>query len=137
MSDCEIAWKRSVLLCPKCYHSRLIRGKKVFKVYQEFDVCSRMCVWMCTLIADTFNKTVRDVPCYLLNIILAKATGNRGVQLGMCCVTLLYTRYCRIYLFCIKEYVISDIIDTTLYFTISGTLKIRKICFVLVLMERD
>lgn len=43
MSDCKVAWKRSVLLCPKCYRRYLIK-KKIFKeIGRMFShVCMRV-----------------------------------------------------------------------------------------------
>lgn len=46
MSDCKVAWKRSVLLCPKCYRRYLIK-EKISKIYPEIGrtfsyVCMRV-----------------------------------------------------------------------------------------------
>lgn len=47
MLNCEIGWKRSVLLCSKCYYCSYLIREEVFEIYQEFDVHFRMYACMC------------------------------------------------------------------------------------------
>lgn len=60
MSDCKVAWKRSVLLCPKCYRRYLIK-KKIFKIYPEIGRVFA-CMYACAMITDV----IKNVRCSML-----------------------------------------------------------------------